>query len=174
MAHPLVVTLWAFNAEKKCIKRQYFQLVPWYFYPSNLNLFYLSICYLREVYLHTYIIGHYNPSVRIIDLVSHTSYVGCVNFIQKWRQVDSERQIFEKLFMAIWFTLGVFARNLLRGYRRRNTFRILFWCLACVSNPGFSSNKPTNYLLPRRYRPLHHMLPEILGLFLALSTIKST
>ena len=22
--------------------------------------------------LHTYIIGHYNPSVRIIDLVSHT------------------------------------------------------------------------------------------------------
>ena len=32
-------------------------------------------------YLHTYINGHYNRSVRIIDLVSHTIYVVCVNFI---------------------------------------------------------------------------------------------
>ena len=51
----------------------------------------------RNVRLHTYIIGHYNPSVRIIDLVSHTTYVVCVNFIHKWRdlqfKVDSERQI---------------------------------------------------------------------------------
>ena len=28
---------------------------------------------------NTYIIGHYNPSVRTIDLVSHTIYVVCVN-----------------------------------------------------------------------------------------------
>ena len=52
-----------------------------------------------------YIIDHFNPSVRIIDLVSHTTYVVCVNFIDKWRdlqfKVDSERQIFEKLFMAV-------------------------------------------------------------------------
>ena len=31
-------------------------------------------------YIFTYIIGHYNPSVRIIYLVSHTTYVMCVNF----------------------------------------------------------------------------------------------
>ena len=49
--------------------------------------------------------------------------------------------------MAILFTLRVFARNLLRGNRRRNTFHILFWCLARGSNPGFSSNKPIHYLL---------------------------
>ena len=78
------------------------------------------------------IIGHYNPSVRIIDLVSHTTYVVCVNFIHKWRnlqfKVDSERQIFfEKLFMAVLITHRVFARNLLRGNRRRNTFRIFFF-----------------------------------------------
>ena len=46
----------------------------------------------------TYLIGHYNPSVRIIDLVSQTTYVVCVNFIHKWRDLqfkdDSERQIF--------------------------------------------------------------------------------
>ena len=56
-------------------------------------------------------------------------------------------KIFEKLFMAILFTLTFFARNLLRGNRRRNTFRISFWCQAWDWNPGFSSNKPTHYLL---------------------------
>ena len=29
--------------------------------------------------VRTYVIGHYNP-VRIIDLVSHTTYVVCANF----------------------------------------------------------------------------------------------
>ena len=100
-------------------------------------------------YIHTYIIDHYKPSVRIIDLVSQTTYVVCVICIRKWRhlqfKVDSER-LFEKLFMAILFTLRVFARNLLRGNRRRN---ISFWWLAWDSNPGFSSNKPTHYLLDR-------------------------
>ena len=56
-------------------------------------------------------------------------------------------RFFEKLFMTIIITVRVFARNLLRGNRRRNTFRILFWCLACGSYPGFTSNKPTHYLL---------------------------
>ena len=37
---------------------------------------------------HTYRIGYYNPSVRIIDLVSHTTYVVCVNFIHKWRDLQ--------------------------------------------------------------------------------------
>ena len=50
--------------------------------------------------IHTYIIGHYNLSVRILELVSHTIYVVCVNFIHKRQdlqfQVGSERQIFEK------------------------------------------------------------------------------
>ena len=49
-------------------------------------------------FIHTCIIGHYNPSVRVINLVSHTTYVVCVNFIYKWRdlqfKVDSELQIF--------------------------------------------------------------------------------
>ena len=49
--------------------------------------------------------------------------------------------------MAILFTLKVFARNLLRGNHRRNTFCILFWYLTWGSNPGFTSIKPTYYLL---------------------------
>ena len=51
-------------------------------------------------------------------------------------------RFFEKLFIAILFTLRIFVRN-----RRRNTFHILFWRLAWGSNPGFTSNKPTHYLL---------------------------
>ena len=35
--------------------------------------------------LITYLIGHYNASVRIIVLVSYTTYVVCVNSIHKWR-----------------------------------------------------------------------------------------
>ena len=100
----------------------------------------------------TYIIAHYNLSVRIIDIVSHTTYVVCVNFIHKWHVTCSLKstpndRFFAKLFMAILFTLRVFARNLLRGKRWRNTFRISFWCLAWDSNPGFLSNKPPHCLL---------------------------
>ena len=52
----------------------------------------------------TYIAGHYNPSVRIMEIVSNTTYVVRVNFIHKWRNlqfnIDSKR-LFEKLFMTI-------------------------------------------------------------------------
>ena len=76
---------------------------------------------------YTYNFGRYNPSVRIID----TIYVACVNFIHKWRdlqfKVNFERQIFLRNFSwQFLFTLRVFARNLLRGNRQRNTFRISF------------------------------------------------
>ena len=60
------------------------------------------------------------------DLASPITYVVCVNFVHEWRylefKVDSKRQIFDKLFMAILFTFRIFARNLLRG--RRNIFVI--------------------------------------------------
>ena len=61
---------------------------------------------------HTYIIGHYNPSVRIIDLVSYTTYVVCVNFIRKWWglqfKVDFERQIFLETFHGNFYLLSKF------------------------------------------------------------------
>ena len=95
------------------------------------------------IYIHTYIIGHYNPSVRIIDLVSHTTYVVCVNFIHKLRdlqfKVDSERQIFWETFHGNFIYSQSFCQiSTERGNRRRNTFRISFRCLAWDTNPGFS------------------------------------
>ena len=32
----------------------------------------------RQRHIHSYIIGYYNSSVRIIDLVSHTTYIVCI------------------------------------------------------------------------------------------------
>ena len=60
----------------------------------------------HHTYIYTYTIGHYNTSVRIIDLVSHNTYV-CVNFIDKWRDLHflkstPDDRFFEKLFMAIF------------------------------------------------------------------------
>ena len=89
------------------------------------NFFSAIICFI------TYIIGHYNPSVRIIDhLVPHSTYAVCVNFIHSGgtyslKSTPNDR-FYEKLFMAVQITLRVFSRNLLRGNRRKNTFRILF------------------------------------------------
>ena len=75
-------------------------------------------------------------------------------------------RFFEKLFMAILFTLSVFPRNLLRGNHRRNTFRISFWCLAWDSNPGFSSDKPTQLTRPRQLLWLHEYCSLKLQLYL--------
>ena len=47
----------------------------------------------------------------------------------------------------VYLLSRVFARNLLRGNRRRNTCCILFWSLTWGSNPGFMSNKPIHCLL---------------------------
>ena len=108
--------------------------------------------FIWNTYIHKWSL---QPLSQDYCLVSHTTYVVCVNFIPEWRdlqfKVDSERQIFEKLFHGrFYFTLRVFARNLLRGNRNREerySFRISFWCLAWDLNPGFSSNKATYYLL---------------------------
>ena len=66
----------------------------------------------KSLFSVTYIIGHYNPSVRIIDLVSHTTYVVSVNFIHKWRdlqfKVDSERQMFWETFHGNFYLISEF------------------------------------------------------------------
>ena len=62
------------------------------------------------------------------------------------KSTTSDR-FFEKLFMAIFFTFRVFARNLLKGSHRRNIFILSFLCLTWALNLGLTSNKPTHYLL---------------------------
>ena len=104
-------------------------------------------------YIHTYIHNwSLQPFSHDYDLVSHTTYVVCVSFIHEWRDLqflkspktDSERQIFEKLFMVILFTLRVLARNLLGESRPRNIFIFSFWCLTWGLKTDLTSNKPTH------------------------------
>ena len=71
-----------------------------YFFPTGSFKVWLwkmlkQLVEVTYIHIHNW---HYNPSVRIIDLISHTTYVVCVNFTHKWRylqfKVDSKRQIF--------------------------------------------------------------------------------
>ena len=68
-------------------------------------------------------------------------------------KVDPERQIFENLFMTILFTLRVFARNLLRGNRRKNTFRI--FVLMCGPLEGSGCQLESSMRNPSPFRFLH-------------------
>ena len=70
----------------------YFCSVCWYIFVYLFNSFFMLMfaviflfTFLQVFYADPYvifIIGHYNPSVRIIEPVSHTTYVccACVNF----------------------------------------------------------------------------------------------
>ena len=51
----------------------------------------------------------YNSSVRIIDLVSHTANVVCVNFIHKWRDLETlNDRFFRQTFHSNFFLLSEF------------------------------------------------------------------
>ena len=59
------------NGDGKCL---------WKFTRGSLRTKFLMLK-LKTILLHTNIIDLYNLSVRIIDLVSHTVYNVCVNFV---------------------------------------------------------------------------------------------
>ena len=74
----------------------------------------------------TYVIGYYNPSVRIIDLVSHATYVACIKFIHKWRDLQfkvlSERQIFLKTFRGNF----IYSQNIYQKSAKRKSLKKYF------------------------------------------------
>ena len=61
-----------------------------------------------KVDYYTYIIGHYKPLVRIIDLASHTTYIECVNFIHKWRNLQFKTVGMTDFFHGILFDVRSF------------------------------------------------------------------
>ena len=73
-----------------------------------------SLC---NAYICTNIIDEYSTSVRIMYVISHTTYVVFVNFIYEYGdlqfKVHSKQQIFEKIVHGNFIIpLRVFARNL--------------------------------------------------------------
>ena len=102
-------------------------------------------------------IGHYNPSVRIIDLGSHTTYIVYVNFIHKWR----ERQIFLRNFSWQFYLLSELLPEICWEEIAEEIFFVFcfdVW-LGC-SNPGFSCNKATHYLLDHGHY-INKLLPKL-------------
>ena len=100
-------------------------------------------------------INQYNPYSYNYDLVRHTIYVVCINFMHEWRKLqfknDFERQIFKKLFRDRFIYFQEFlVRNLLRESRRR--IIVLYFVL--MSGIGFEpwAHILLANLLPTRLR----------------------
>ena len=95
----------------------------------------------------TYLTGHYNPSIRIIVLVSDTTYVVCLNFICKWRdlqfKVDTERQICWESFQGDFINSQILCQK--SAERKSPIFYFDVWPRA--GTLAFTSNKPAHYPL---------------------------
>ena len=84
----------------------------------------------HDICIHIYIIDYYSPPVRItawlltpLILCALILYVNGETYCLTSTPND---RFLRNFFMAGLFTLRVFARNLLRGNRRRNIFHISF------------------------------------------------
>ena len=105
--------------------------IIWYILFSVYYILFINIL------TYTYIIGHYNPSVRIIDLVSHTIYVVCVNFI--YISDGTERQIFLETFHGNF----IYSQGFCQKSAERKSPKKYFLYFVLMS--GLASNKPTHY-----------------------------
>ena len=77
-----------------------------------------------------------------LDLVSHTAYIVCIDI-----ESTSNDRLLRNFLTATVFHSQSFYFFYFFLIAEEKFFFIFFWCLACGSNPGFTSNKPTHYLL---------------------------
>ena len=105
---------------------------------------------IHITYIHNWPL---QPFSQDYGLASHTTHVVCINFIHEWRDlqfnVDSERQIFKKLFHGSFIYSQSFCqKSAERESRRRNIFLyFIFDDWPGIRTQAFVSNKPTHYLL---------------------------
>ena len=109
-----------------------------------------NCCYvrIRHTILHNWSLQNFSQDYNqhLTPLMLCTLILNMSGGTYSLKSISNDR--FLKSFSwHFLFTLRVFARNMPRRNRQRNTFCILFWCLAWGSNPGFTSNKPTHYVL---------------------------
>ena len=88
--------------------------------------------------LHTHIIGHYKPSVRIIDLVSHTTLMLCelilyVSAEDLQFKVASERQIFRESFHGNFIYSPSFCQ---KSAERKSPTKFLLYFVLMLSGLG--------------------------------------
>ena len=117
---------------------------------------FMSLYYMvrKGTYIHTNIHNWpLQPFSQDYGLASHTTFVVCVNFIREWRDlqfnVDSERQIFEKLFRGRFIYSQSFCQKSAaeRKSPKKYFSYFVFDNWPGIRNQAFASNKPTHYLL---------------------------
>ena len=127
---------------------QYQKLWAWLEF-THLRIYEFWIFIAALWYKRLYTICHYKPSVKIMDLVCHITYIACVNFLHKWQnipfQVVSKWQIFEELFIATLYSLRIFAKICWEEVAEEINF--FFSYFRFDLKPRFTSNKLTHYLL---------------------------
>ena len=120
---------------------------------------------LYIVYTHTYTHNwSLQPFSQDYVLASHTTYVMCVNFIHKRRdlqfKVDSERQIFEKLFHVNFINPQSFCQK----SAERKSPKKYFHIFVLMSDLGFELGSYVylaNTLSTRLWRLPRELLSEI-------------
>ena len=100
------------------------------------------------------------PTYYLLDYGDITTHVVCVNFIRKWQdlQFNVERRttdFLRNLCIAGLFTLRVFVRNL-EIVEEIFFFIFRFLSLTWETNPGFSSNNYTHYVLDTATSKVHN------------------
>ena len=99
----------------------------------------------------TYIIGHYNPSVRfIIDLVSRTTYVVCVLILFISGETYSLKSTPNDMAI-LFYSQSLFQKSAKRKSLKNFFFHISFWWPTWNTNMSFTSNKPTHWFLFNRF-----------------------
>ena len=92
-------------------------------FPVEEIIFAFSCVWSLHRYIHNWPL---QPFGQDYGLASHTTHVAYVNFIHEWQHlqfnVDSEQQIFKKLFHGRFIYSQSFCQKLLRENRRRNNF----------------------------------------------------
>ena len=109
--------------------------------------------HLILTYIHTYIHNWpLQPFSQDYGLASYTTRVVCANFIREQRDlqfnVDSERQIFEKLF----HDSSIYSQSFCQKSAERKSLKKYFFVFRFDDCPGirtqaFASKKPTHYIL---------------------------
>ena len=102
-----------------------------------------------HIYIHNWPL---QPFTQDYGLASYTTHVACVNFIREWRDlqfnVDSERQIFEKLFLGRF----IYSQSFCQKSDEKKSSKKYFSYFIFDDWPGtqthtFASNKPTHNIL---------------------------
>ena len=87
----------------------------------------------------------YSTYRQVYDLASHTSYVGCINFLREWQDlhfnIDSERKIFKKFFNNNFIYSQNFCQ---KSTERKIAEKIFFFYIFLMRDLGY---EPELYVL---------------------------